>query len=90
MLNQQTLHKLYVMRLAGDAFRSNWTATGGLSFEERSACCGPPMSWKEDRAWPGAAQLAAEGRGRGEDIDYRTPRGLDRALVRSLAAESSG
>jgi len=94
MLNQQTLHKLYVMRLNGmaDAFRQQLEQTemGGLSFEERfGLLVDRQWSWKEDRA---LARRLRNSRLRStasvEDIDYQTPRGLDRALPRGLAAES--
>jgi DNA replication protein DnaC len=94
MLNQQTLHKLYVMRLNGmaDAFRQQLEQTdlAGLSFEERfGMLVDRQWSWKEDRA---LARRLRNSRLKStaavEDIDYQTPRGLDRALVRSLAAES--
>ena len=94
MLNQQTLHKLYVMRLNGmaDAFRQQLEQTdlGGLSFEERfGLLVDRQWSWKEDRA---LARRLRNSRLKStaavEDIDYQTPRGLDRALLRSLAAES--
>jgi len=59
MLNQQTLHKLYVMRLNGmaDAFRQQLEQAdlGGLSFEERfGLLVDRQWSWKEDRALAGA------------------------------------
>ncbi len=94
MLNQQTLHKLYVMRLNGmaDAFRQQLEQTdlGGLSFEERfGMLVDRQWNWKEDRA---LARRLRNSRLRTtasvEDIDYQTPRGLDRALLRSLIAES--
>ena len=94
MLNQQTLHKLYVMRLNGmaDAFRqqSEQSEPAGLSFEERfGLLVDRQWNWKEDRA---LARRLRNSRLRStaavEDIDYQTPRGLDRALLRSLAAES--
>ena len=94
MLNQQTLHKLYVMRLNGmaDAFRQQLEQPdlAGLSFEERfGMLVDRQWSWKEDRA---LARRLRNSRLRTtaavEDIDYQTPRGLDRALVRSLIAES--
>jgi DNA replication protein DnaC len=94
MLNQQTLHKLYMMRLNGmaDAFRQQLEQTdlAGLSFEERFGMLADRQwSWKEDRA---LARRLRNSRLKStaavEDIDYQTPRGLDRALVRSLAAES--
>jgi DNA replication protein DnaC len=94
MLNQQTVHKLYVMRLNGmaDAFRQQLEQAdlGGLSFEERfGLLVDRQWSWKEDRALArrlrnSRLKCAASV----EDIDYQTPRGLDRSLLRSLAAES--
>lgn len=94
MLNQQTLHKLYVMRLNGmaDAFRQQMEQPdlGGLSFEERfGLLVDRQWSWKEDRA---LSRRLRNSRLRNsavvEDIDYQSPRGLDRALLRSLASES--
>jgi DNA replication protein DnaC len=94
MLNQQTLHKLYVMRLNGmaDAFRQQLeqSESAGLSFEERfGLLVDRQWNWKEDRA---LARRLRNSRLRStaavEDIDYQTPRGLDRPLLRSLAAES--
>jgi DNA replication protein DnaC len=94
MLNQQTLHKLYALRLngMGDAYRQQLEQTdlGGLSFEERfGLLVDRQWNWKEDR------DLARRLRNSGlkstasvEDIDYHTPRGLDRSLLRSLTAES--
>ena len=94
MLSQQTLHKLYVMRLNGmaDAFRQQLEQSepAGLSFEERfGLLVDRQWNWKED---PALARRLRNSRLRStaavEDIDYQTPRGLDRALLRSLAAES--
>ena len=94
MLNQQTLHKLYVMRLNGmaDAFRrqTEQPDAAALSFEERfGMLVDQQWSWKEERA---LARRLRNSRLRTtapvEDIDYQTPRGLDRALVRGLIAES--
>lgn len=94
MLSQQTLHKLYGMRLNGmaDAFRQQLEQSepAGLSFEERfGLLVDRQWNWKEDRA---LARRLRNSRLRStaavEDIDYQTPRGLDRALLRSLAAES--
>src|SRR6266404_2880364 len=55
MLNQQTLHKLYIMRLNGmaDAFRQQLEKAdlAGFSFEERfGLLVDRQWSWKEDRA----------------------------------------
>jgi len=94
MLNQQTLNKLYVMRLNGmaDAFRQQLEQTdlAGLSFEERfGLLVDRQWSWKEDRALSRRLRNSRLKSGASvEDIDYQMPRGLDRALVRSLAAES--
>src|SRR6266852_2679920 len=85
MLNQQTLHKLYVMRLNGmaDAFRQQLEQAdlGGFSFEERfGLLVDRQWSWKEDRA---LARRLRNSRLKSsasvEDIDYQTPRG--RVLV---------
>lgn len=94
MLNQQTLHKLYVMRLNGmaDAFRQQLEQTdlAGLSFEERfGLLVDRQWSWKEDRALQRRLRNSRlRTTASVEDIDYQTPRGLDRALMRSLIAES--
>lgn len=94
MLNQQTLHKLYVMRLNGmaDAFRQQLEQPdlATLNFEERfGMLVDRQWSWKEERA---LARRLRNSRLKStasvEDIDYQTPRGLDRALIRSLVAES--
>jgi len=94
MLNQQTLQKLHVMRMNGmaDAFRQQLEQPdlGALSFEERfGMLVDRQWSWKEDRA---LARRLRNSRLRStasvEDIDYHTPRGLDRPLIRSLVAES--
>jgi DNA replication protein DnaC len=94
MLNQQTVHKLYVMRLNGmaDAFRQQLEQAdlGGLSFEERfGLLVDRQWSWKEDRALTRRLRNSRlKTTASVEDIDYQTPRGLDRPLLRSLAAES--
>jgi DNA replication protein DnaC len=94
MLNQQTLHKLFVMRLNGmaDAFRQQLEQPdlGGLSFEERfGMLVDRQWSWKEDRALTRRLRNSRlKGNAVVEDIDYQTPRGLDRTLLRSLANES--
>lgn len=95
MLNQQTIHKLQVMRLNGmaDAFGKQLEQPGlsSLSFEERFALLvDRQWDWKENRA---LARRLRNSRLRTaasvEDINYKKPRGLDRALMRSLTAESS-
>ena len=94
MLNQQTIHKLQVMSLNGmaDAFRQQLEhpSLGSLSFEERfGLLVDRQWDWKENRA---LARRLRNSRLRTtasvEDIDYQKPRGLNRALLRSLAAES--
>jgi DNA replication protein DnaC len=94
MLNQQTLHKLFVMRLNGmaDAFRQQMEQpdASGLSFEERfGMLVDRQWSWKEDRALARRLRTSRlKSSASVEDIDYQTPRGLDRPLLRSLTAES--
>ena len=94
MLNQQTLHKLFVMRLNGmaDAFGGQLEQTGlsELSFEERfGMLVDRQWSWKEDRALSRRLRTSRlKSTVSVEDIDYQTPRGLDRSLLRSLTAES--
>ncbi len=94
MLNQQTLNKLFVMRLNGmaDAFRQQLeqTGLGELSFEERfGMLVDRQWSWKEDRALSRRLRTSRlKSTVTVEDIDYQTPRGLDRSLLRSLTAES--
>jgi DNA replication protein DnaC len=94
MLNQQTLHKLFVMRMNGmaDAFRQQLeqTGLGELSFEERfGLLVDRQWSWKEDRALSRRLRASRlKSTASVEDIDYQIPRGLDRSLLRSLTAES--
>ena len=94
MLNQQTLNKLFVMRLNGmaDAFRQqlDQTGLGELSFEERfGMLVDRQWSWKEDRALSRRLRASRlKSTASVEDIDYQVPRGLDRSLLRSLTAES--
>jgi DNA replication protein DnaC len=82
------------MRLNGmaDGFRQQLEHpdSAGLSFEERfGLLVDRQWSWKENRA---LARRLRNSRLKTtasvEDIDYQTRRGLDRALMRSLAAES--
>ena len=63
MLNQQTLHKLYGMRLNGmaDAFRQQLEQPdlGGLSFEERLGSSGAAAygAGKKTAPWHGACAV---------------------------------
>ena len=95
MLTQPTLEKLIAMRLRGmaEAFREQQESadTQPLSFEERlGLLIDRQWSWRQNRA---LERRLRQGRLQGpacvEDIDYRTPRGLDRQRVRALTAESA-
>ncbi len=94
MLTEQTLDKLYTMKLNGmaEAFRQQQEdpAVSSLSFEERfGLLVDQQWSWKEDRALSRRlAQARFKLAAAVEDIDYRHARGLDRKLIRSLAADS--
>ena len=95
MLTQPTIDKLVAMRLRGmaEAFREQQESADlqRLSFEERlGLLIDRQWNWRENRALD---RRLRNGRLQGpaciEDIDYRTPRGLDRQLVRSLTQESA-
>ena len=95
MLNQPTLEKLLALRLRGmaEAFREQQESADQqrLSFEERlGLLIDRQWNWRENRALD---RRLRSGRLQGpaclEDIDYRTPRGLDRPLIRSLTQESA-
>ena len=95
MLTQPTIEKLCTLRLKGmaEAFREQSESADlqQLSFEER-------LGLLIDRQWTWRQNCALERRLRNgrlqgpacvEDIDFRTPRGLDRPVVRALTAESA-
>ncbi|MGH9790171.1 MAG: IS21-like element helper ATPase IstB [Candidatus Acidiferrales bacterium] len=95
MLTQPTIEKLIALRLRGmlEAFREQQESPDSqqLSFEERlGLLIDRQWSWRQNRA---LERRLRNGRLQGpaciEDIDYRTPRGLDRPLVRSLTQESA-
>src|SRR3954453_2411948 len=95
MLNQATTDKLITMRLRGmaEALREQQESADAqrLSFEERlGMLIDRQWNWRENRALD---RRLRNGRLNGtacvEDIDYRTQRGLDRQLVRSLTQESA-
>jgi DNA replication protein DnaC len=95
MLTQPTIEKLTAMRLRGmvDAFREQQESPDvqQLSFEERlGLLIDRQWNWRQNRA---LERRLRNGRLQGpaciEDIDYRTPRGLDRQVVRSLIQESA-
>src|SRR5579863_4477737 len=95
MLNQQTLEKLYALRLQGmaEAFRAQSEQTGitELSFEERFALLvDQQWTWRQNRALERRlAKAKLRHRASVEDIDFRSPRGLDRTLLRSLTQNSA-
>ena len=95
MLIQPTIEKLTAGRLRGmvEAFREQQESpdTQQLSFEERlGLLIDRQWNWRQNRA---LERRLRNGRLQGpaciEDIDYRTPRGLDRQVVRSLIQESA-
>lgn len=94
MLIQPTLDQLYKMRLNGmaEAFRRQLEDpnVAELSFEERfGLLVESHYVWKESRALARRLSLARlKVKGVLEDIDFRHPRGLDRARLLSLANES--
>src|SRR5690349_23539163 len=94
MLNQQTIEKLYAMRMRGmaDAFTQQQEDPGStqLSFEERFAMLvDRQWNWRQNRA---LERRLRDGRLQGpacvEDIDFRAARGLDKQTVRSLLHDS--
>lgn len=95
MLTQPTIEKLHALRLRGmaEAFREQQQdpEMHRLSFEERlGLLVDRQWNWRENRALARRLRNARlEGAACVEDIDYRTPRGLDRQLVRSLTADSA-
>jgi len=95
MLNQQTLEKLRALRLHGmaEAFRAQSEQAGisELSFEERYALLvDQQWNWRQNRALERSLSKARlRHRASVEDLDFRTPRGLDRALLRSLTQDSA-
>jgi DNA replication protein DnaC len=95
MLNQPTMEKLRALRLTGmaEAFRAQAEQpdVAQLSFEERFALLvDQQWNWKQNRALARRlAKAKLRHRASVEDIDFRSPRGLDRTLVRSLAQTSA-
>jgi DNA replication protein DnaC len=94
MLNQQTIEKLYAMRMRGmaDAFTQQQEdpQSAQISFEERFALLvDRQWNWRQNRALD---RRLREGRLQGlacvEDIDFRAARGLDKQVVRSLIQDS--
>ena len=94
MLNQQTIEKLYTMRMRGmaDAFTQQQEdpQTTQLSFEERFALLvDRQWNWRQNRALEKRLRDARlQGPACIEDIDFRAARGLDKQVVRSLINDS--
>jgi DNA replication protein DnaC len=95
MLTQPIHDKLHALRLRGmaDAFREQQESADlqRLSFEERfGLLIDRQWNWRTNRALERRLRNARlQGPATIEDIDYRTPRGLDRQVVRSLTQESA-
>src|SRR3990172_2504594 len=91
MLIQQTIERLYELRLTGMATALEEQLTGAdvrdLSFEDRLALLiEREMSFREDRRLTRLLQLAKlRLPACVEDLDFRSPRGLDKSLVLRLA-----
>lgn len=94
MLNQQTIEKLYTMRMRGmaDGFTQQQEdpQTRQLSFEERFALLvDRQWNWRQNRALDRRLKDARlQGSACVEDINFRAARGLDKQLVRSLLQDS--
>jgi DNA replication protein DnaC len=91
MLTEQTLEKLYHMKLNGmaDAFKEHLENhnMNELAFEERFALLvDRQWTWKENRRMKRLLSHAKlKINGCIEDIDYKTPRGLDKSLILHLS-----
>ncbi len=91
MLTEQTLEKLYDMRLTGmaDAFKDQQVqpAMNELSFDERFAfLVDQHWTWKENRRMKTLLRKARlKDNACIEDIDYRTPRGIDKSVILKLS-----
>jgi len=91
MLNEQTLEKLYSMKLNGmaDAFKDQLAQPGihDLSFEERFAFLVDQLwTWKEDlRMQTMLRNAKLRDNACIEDIDYKVPRGIDKSVILSLS-----
>jgi DNA replication protein DnaC len=92
MLHQQTLDKLYQMKLRGMAHalqeQLEQGDTAGLSFEDRiGLLVDREWSVRQDRSLTRRLQLAKLKHANAcvEDINYRHPRGLDKGQVQDLA-----
>ena len=92
MLNEHTLEKLYAMKLNGmaNAFKDQLQQPNinDLPFEDRfSLLVDLQWTWKEDRRMKRLISNAKlKINACVEDIDYKTPRGLDKSVIVRLAA----
>lgn len=92
MLNEQTLEKLHAMRLTGmaEAFAEQLRQPGiaELSFEERfGLLVDRQWIWREDRRMKRLLKNAKLRLNACiEDIDYKTPRGIDKSVILRLAS----
>lgn len=91
MLNEQTIEKLYDMKLNGmaEAFKDQLQQpdTSELSFEDRFALLvDRQWTWREDHRMKRLLSNAKlKINACVEDIDYRVPRGMDKSLILKLA-----
>jgi DNA replication protein DnaC len=92
MLTEQTLDKLYSMKLTGmaDAFKEQLQqpSPNPLSFEERfGLLVDRQWTWREEGR---IKRLLEEAKLKMnacvEDIDYKSPRGIDRSLIMTLSS----
>jgi DNA replication protein DnaC len=92
MLNEQTFDKLYAMKLFGmtEGFKEQLEQPSfhDLSFEERlGILVDRQWTWKENKRLKRLLQEAKlKLQACIEDIDYRTPRGLEKSAILSLAS----
>jgi len=95
MLEQPMMDKLLAMRLTGmvEALRNQQQdpAARELSFLERlSMLVDQQWTWRQNQALARRLKTAKlRGNACVEDIDYRTPRNLDRSVIRALTQESA-
>jgi DNA replication protein DnaC len=91
MLNEQTIEKLYAMKLNGmaETFKEQLQQPNmdELVFEERfGLLVDRQWSWKEDRRMRRLLQNARlKINACLEDIDYKSPRGIDKSVILRLA-----
>ncbi len=90
MLNEQTFDKLYAMKLIGmaEGFKEQLEQSSyhDLSFSERfGMLVDRQWTWKENKRLKGLLQKAKlKLQACVEDIDYKTPRGIEKSVVMNL------